>query len=98
MIPDLIKQKIFDYCRKNSGVRVTIHLKDNPYPLYGLSFDINGKAKVLEGNLDITTYISNHLKYAREPVDIKVNGLDLKDITPLPLALPLLPPEPIKID
>lgn len=95
MIPEVITQHIFDYCRRNAGVRVDIHKENNPYPWYGLFFDIDGKAKVSEADFTLITYINNHLKYAREPISVRIDGKDLKEI--VPLALPLLTPDNIDI-
>ena len=85
------------HCQKSGGVRVNIHHEGNPQPRYGLSFDFDGKAKLLSGNMDIIMYISMHMKYAKRPIEIKIDGVDLKEITTLK-ELPINLPEKINID
>lgn len=97
MIPEPIRQRILEYCRKRGGVRVDIHHEGNPHPRYGLPFDIDGKAKLLSGNIDIIMYISMHMKFARHPISIKIDGVDLLEVTTLK-ELPISLPEKINID
>jgi hypothetical protein len=87
---------LLEHCRRKGGVKVDIHHEGNPHPLCGLSFDIDGKAKLLSGNIDLILYISNHMKYSRHSIMIKIDGEDLKDVT-TPKELPILPPEEINI-
>jgi hypothetical protein len=96
MIPEAIVLRLKEYCRKNGGVRIDIHHENNPHALCGLFFDTDGLSKTLTTRIDLIVYISNHLKYSKHPIMIKIDGKDLKDI--VPIALPILPPEQINID
>lgn len=96
MIPADISQVLIEYCRRNGGVRVDIHHENNPHALCGLSFDTDAKAKLLSGELTLIPYLTNHLKYSRFPISIKIDGKDLKDITPL--SLPVNSPEQINLE
>lgn len=97
MFSESVKEKILDHCRKTGGVRVNVYKKDNPQPFSGLSFDINGKAKTIEGNVIINTYIENIIKYSRKDIIIKLDDIDFMDILEVK-ALPLITPEPINTD
>lgn len=85
-IPEVIKNNLLEYCRKQGGVRVDIIGKDKPTKS-GLSFDLNGKAKVLTADISIITYIENMMKYCRHDISIMVNNIGLKDLPIIPLAL-----------
>jgi hypothetical protein len=85
-----------EHCRRKGGVRVNIHHEGNPQPICGLPFDIDGKAKLLSGNMDLILYISLHMKFSRYPIVIKIDGEDLREVT-TPKELPILPPEEINI-
>jgi hypothetical protein len=98
LIPEPIRQRLLEHCRRKGGVKVDIHHEGNPHPLCGLPFDIDGKAKVLSGNMDIIWYISMHMKYARFPIMIKIDGEDLQDVTTLKELPPPSLPEEINID